>query len=419
MLQGENLLPITSSPCLALARNVLSFCLPVLVIAALSLLSGCGRKPPPPPPPDGISRFVDGTPLQVGDIILGRSYGLFGAMFANHSLEDRSGKFSHGAMVYRDSCGKLMLLNFRPTGMETCTPEEYFTRYYRLALVRRNDGFAQAKTPAYVVDGAGLTGEEALSATASYWLAKNQKKKVPADFDLDHDEHSAMFCLELTSTVYRDCGLPDPFHFARKTADYPLLIKGNKMFKTNVVELRSPSSVLTNPDFTLIHEWLRPEFDLREEALNEELMNIVVEDLESGLEPMRPRLGGRVKLRQLFAFYHIITRTMFWRPKQELPPRLDAVVIDNGYMLYTYLSGAKAICRERIASETVLVNAATPDPAPTLAYVRAMAREECAKRRDYFLNQRGRCVVAPALPKDKTKCTVSATGSAQPVAACP
>ncbi len=370
-----------------------------LAFAPLALLSGCGRKPAPPPPPDGISRFVDGTPLQVGDIILGRSYGLFGAMFANHSLEDKSGKFSHGAMVYRDDTGRLMMLNFRPTGMETCTPEEYFTRYYRLALLRRHAGFAQAKAPAYVGCRAGVTGEEALSVTAMYWLAKNKEKKVPADFDLDHDEHSAMFCLELTSTVYRDCGLPDPFHFARKTANYPLLIKGNKMFKTDVVELRSPSSVLTNPDFTLIHEWLRPEFDLREEALNEELMNIVVSDLENGLEPMRPRFGGRLKLRQLFAVYHFVTRVMFWKPSQELPPKLDAEVIDNGYMLYTYLSGAKAICRERMAVETTLVDASSPDPGPTMEYVRGMAREECAKRRDYFLNPRGRCVVAPKLPR--------------------
>ncbi len=382
-----------------MTRKINTFLFACLAVAALAILPGCGRKPVYPLPPDGVSRFIDGTPLQVGDIVLGRSYGLFGAMFANHSLEDKSGKFSHGSMIYRDDTGRLMMLNFRPTGMETCTPEEYFTRYNRLALLRRNAGFAQAKAPAYVGCGAGVTGEEALSVTARYWLAKNKKKKVPADFDLDHDEHSAMFCLELASTVYRDCGLPDPFYFARKTADYPLLIKGNKMFKTNVVELRSPSSVLSNPDFTLIHEWLRPEFDLREEALNEELMNIVVEDLENGLEPMRPRLGGRMKLRQLFAVYHIVTRVMFWRPSQELPPKLDAEVIDNGYMLYTYLSGAKAICRERMAVETSLVNAATPDPGPTLAYVRAMAREECAKRRDYFLNPRGRAVVAPKLPK--------------------
>lgn len=342
----------------------------------LSFLSGCGAPPPPPLPADGISRFPTGEPLREGDIILARSYGLVGAMFAGQSLE--GGKYSHGAMVYRADNGRLMMLNYRPTGMETCTPEEFFTRYYRLALVRYKGDLGAARTPGYVGTGTEGRGVAALTATSKYWLAKNAATRIPPDYHLDHDEHSAFFCLELTSTVYRDCGLPDPFHLARKAADDTLLTIANTLFKADVYEIRSPSGVLQNPAFEQVAFWERPEFDMREEALNEEIIEAMVDELSGGMTPARPRFWGRVKLRQIFFLYHLITKSMFWRPKQDLPDFIDAEVIDNAYMLYSYAAKTKEAAKKRMYAET----APTPD-AP--ARVRRIVREEAAKQRGTYM----------------------------------
>ena len=345
-------------------------------------LTGCGRKLDYPLPADGVSRFPTGEVLEEGDVILARSYGLIGAMFSNHSMED--GKYSHGAMVYRADGGRLMMLNYRPTGMETCTPEEFFTRYNRLALLRYNGDLNEARTPDYV-PGPELHGVEALSATSKYWLRKNEMERIPPDYHLDHDDHSAMFCLELSSTVFRDCGLPDPFNKARKAGDDFILSTANRLFKADVYEIRSPSSALGNPDFRLLNDWLRPEYDLREEALNEELMRMAVADIEAGMWPRRPTVMGRAKLRQIFAIYHIVTKSMFWRPKQDLPDFIDQEVIGNAYMLYCYVARSKKAAKKRMKQETCPVYAGDADAETTQEVVRRIVREEMDRRRCTYM----------------------------------
>ncbi len=354
-----------------------------LFAAAVLLNAGCAKKIDYPLPSDGISRFPTGEPLEEGDVILARSYGLIGALFANYS--EAGGKYSHGAMVYRADNGRLMMLNYRPTGMETCTPEEFFTRYNRLGLLRFAHDLDAAEAPAYV-GRPGLRGKAALSATSRWWLEKNAEKRIPPDYRLDHDEHTYMFCLELTSTVYRDCGLPDPFYFARKAAEDPLLTTANRLFKADVVEIRSPSSALSNPDFVLLNSWLRPEYDLREEALNEELVGVLVADIEAGMGPRRPNIGGRLKLRQIFALYHIVTKSMFWRPKQDLPDFIDTEVVDNAYMLYSYVALSKKEAKKRMKWETMPVFAIDEDREVTLEKVRQIVRETCDKYRNKYMH---------------------------------
>lgn len=357
---------------------------PVIVVLCLALFAGCkSSKPAFLLPEDGVSRFPTGEALREGDIILARSYGLIGAMFANYSEE--GGKYSHGAMVYRNDDGELWMLNYRPTGMETCRPEEFFSRYNRLALVRYTGDFNAAVSPDYLVDGDGLSGVEILSAASRHWLRKNSQTRIPPDYRLNHDDPSAMFCLELSSTVYRDCGLPDPFFRARKAADDPLLSVANRLFKADVVEIRSPSSVLDNPDFVMISDWIRPEYDLREEALNEELINVVIADIAEGYRPKRPNIGGRMKLRQIFILYHIVTKSMFWRPKQDLPDFIDTEVIDNAYMLYTYVSRGKKEAKRRMQWETMPVFIIDEDREATLEKVRRIVRETTDCHRDAYL----------------------------------
>ncbi len=358
--------------------------LSLLLCCSLALCAGCGaQKPLFEMPPDGISRFPTGEPLREGDVILARSYGLIGAMFANHS--QAGGKYSHGAMVYRNLDGELWMLNYRPTGMETCRPEEFFTRYNRLALIRYAGDLDEATAPDYVPDGAGLRGMDALSATSRYWLRKNSQNRIPPDYRLDHDDPSAMFCLELSSRVFRDCGLPDPFHRARKAADDPLLSVANDLFKADVVEIRSPSSVLDNPLFYQVDDWVRPEFDMREEALNEELIRVVIADIENGYLPKTPKLGGRIKLRQIFALYHIVTKSMFWRPKQDLPDFIDTQVVYNAYMLYSYMARSKKAAKQRMLWETLPVFIIDENREETLDKVRQIVRETTDCFRDTYM----------------------------------
>lgn len=357
----------------------------LLTLVVLPLFtSGCAKEQPVfESPVDGISRFPTGETLEEGDIILARSYGLIGAMFANHS--QAGGKYSHGAMLYRADDGTLMVLNYRPTGMETCTPEEFFTRYNRLALIRYRHDLDQATSPEYVTNGNKLQGKDALSATARHWLVKNAQERIPPDYRLDHDEHTYMFCLELSSTVYRDCGLPDPFFKAKKADEDPLLITANKLFKAGVIEVRSPSSALDNPDFVKISDWVRPEFDLRHEALNEELIRIVIDDIEDGMLPRKPNILGRLKLRQIFALYHIVTKVMFWRPKQDLPDFIDTQVIDNAYMLYSYMAKSKKMAKQNMLRDTLPTFIIDDNRDETLEEVCRIVREACDRYRGKYI----------------------------------
>ncbi len=365
----------------------LSALLFLILFSVPALLAGCAKQVDLSPPPGGVSRFPTGEPLQEGDILLARSYGLIGAMFANYSEE--GGKFSHGSLVYRDpNTKRMMVLNYRPTGMEqVCTPEEYFTRYNRLALVRYKHDLDEARPKPETGLDPSLRGKDAISASAMRWLAKNKEKRIPPDYRLNHDDQEAMFCLELPSTAYRENNLPDPFFRARKADEDPLLIKANKMFKADVVEIRSPSSVLSNPDFVLVAEWLRPEYDLREEALNEELIAALIDDLNCGYMPGTPNFMGRMKIRQVLALYHVVTTLLFWMPKQDLPDFIDQEVIYNAYMLYSYVALSKKEAKKRMLAETLPAQA-WRDPEeiePRLAEVRKIVRETAACFRDKYM----------------------------------
>ncbi len=161
------------------------------------------------------------------------------------------------------------------------------------------------------------------------------------------------------------------------------------MFKADVYEIRSPGSALDNPRFAVVNSWIRPEYDLREETLNEELIQVLVDDLNAGQRPKRPRMMGRLQLRQIFFLYHLVTKSMFWKPKQDLPDFIDAEVIDNAYMLYCYAARSKKAAKKRMLAETTPVYAGRGD-ATALDRVKAIVREECGGRRETYLSPWGR-----------------------------
>ena len=357
-----------------------------IAVLFLSLFAGCSGRPVSPPSPALNGHFPTGERLEEGDIVLARSYGLIGALFATQSQP--GGKYSHGAMVYRDDDGRLMVFNYRPTGMETCSPDEFFSRYNRLALVRFRGDLSQARAPEYAGPDGKPFGPAALSAAARSWLAQNAARRIPPDYRLDHNNHDAMFCLELPSAVYRDCGLPDPFFHARRADGDPLLSAANRLFNASVLEIRSTGSALDNPDFRLVAEWLRPEYDLRDEAVNEEVVRIMADEIGEGFRPRRPNLLGRLKLKQIFAIYRLATCLMFWRPKQDLPDFINAGVVENAYMLYSYAAGGKKLAKARVRRQTKILPAGVARGESgdrTLDRTRRIARESMAHFRDRYL----------------------------------
>ncbi|MDR2390289.1 MAG: hypothetical protein LBE84_01220 [Planctomycetota bacterium] len=357
-----------------------------LVFILLFSFAGCSSQRIPSPPPSWNDHFPTGARLKEGDIVLARSYGLIGALFATQSQP--GGKYSHGAMLYQDGDGRLMVFNYRPAGMETCSPGEFFSRYNRLALVRFRGDLSRARAPKYAGQNGEPSGPAALSAAARSWLAQNTARRIPPDYRLDHDNHDAMFCLELPSAAYRDCGLPDPFFRARRADGDPILSAANRLFNASVLEIRSPSSALDNPDFHLVDEWIRPEYDLRDEAVNEEVMRIMADEIGEGFRPRRPNPLGRLKLKQIFALYHLVTRFMFWRPKQDLPDFINSGVVENAYMLYNYAAKGKKLAKARVRRETEAVparNARAEEGYQNLAGTRRIVRESMVRFRDRYL----------------------------------
>lgn len=322
----------------------------------------------------GDSVFQTGETLRPGDIVLARSYGLVGAMFARHG--STPGRFSHGALVYRAADGRLMMINFRPTKMETCTPEEYFSRYNRLALVRYAGDIGEARPRPETGLDQNLRGEEAISAAARRWLAINDLNKIPPDYNMDPANHDAMFCLEVIMAVYEDCGLPNPFAKSVRVDCDPVIARARQLFNANVQEVTSPSAVLESPQFTLVSEWLKPDYDLRMESLNESLVQAMVDYLAEGYVPRDPNLLGKMKLAQILFLYRTSKIIMFWKRSQPMPAFIDKKAIYNGYMFFDHIWRAKKKALKRIEAETCPIPQGT-DPAPTLARVAAITREEC------------------------------------------
>jgi len=311
----------------------------VFLFAFIAIAAGCGRGPKPDmsrllkPPPgvstDGVDYFPGGVALKPGDILLGRSYGTMGAIFANFG--SLPGKYSHAALYYRDSSGCGRVINIRPLGMDICGVAEYFSRYNRLALVRYRQPLDEQK----------------ICQSAQRWFEIDRSARIKPDYRLNRYDHSELFCLELVSVIFTENGLPDPFAKTYKVIDNPAAAYIVRELKLDITEIPSPNSVLEEPAFKVIAEWLRPDYDIREEIMHNTLVETLAGYFTDGYEVRNVRLGGRIKIKLLLT--HFRFKRLFIATRRRFPPLPMALGMRSlgvGYMIYQHISCTKKTVRQ-------------------------------------------------------------------------
>lgn len=359
-------------------RSFLPVCLGVLLIA---LLAGC--QPAEKTAFSGGTQmkptFPTGEELRPGDILLGRSYGMVGALFARFGATP--GPYSHAALYFENEDGTGRIINFRPFGMEECSPEAYLSRYGRVALVRCDKP----------VDGTRL------GAAARRWLARNAEKPVEPDYMMNRSDHEKLFCLELVSVIYQECGLPDPFTKAYRVDDHPIAPLVMQDFNMNIREIPSPNALLHAPDFTVLAEYTKPEYDPRDDILNETILETMEAYYADGLTVQPPRFGGKVKIWMLLSMFHVKRLLTPNRQHPSIPGFVGQRAIETGYMFYQHVSLSKKLAREWF---TEVGEDWTPKE------IKELSRKASDTYRDHFF--------MPRPDEEKTEEQIASTSPAHP-----
>ena len=178
------------------------------------------------------------------------------------------------------------------------------------------------------------------------------------------------------SVIFEENKLPDPFAKTYKVADFPAAAYVTRELKLKFAELSSPNAVLDAKEFAVAAEWLRPEFDLREEAMHNALVEQLAEYFGQGWEVRTPPFGGRVKVKILLAHFKVKRMLTPKRRLPEIPMAIGPRSVNVGYMIYQYISLTKDRVRRQIY--------ALPADGWKPEQVQAITREACVFYRDRF-----------------------------------
>jgi hypothetical protein len=162
---------------------------------------------------------------------------------------DYPGNFSHVAMVYVDSQTSLASVvesNF-DHGVNVLTLENYLRDVKLRVMVLR----LRADLPALRHDP--MLPHEA----ASFALREARGRHIPYDFQIDHQDHSKMYCSELVATSYEPVGITLWMQISQITD------LGTRTWLTELgvthFDTEEPSDLEYDPQLRVVAEWRDPE----------------------------------------------------------------------------------------------------------------------------------------------------------------
>lgn len=300
-----------------------------------------------------------------GDLILARSAGFLPAVYAKAGQPDAV--YSHAALAYRAPDGTAMILHIRPLGLESVTLAEWSGRYYRLAWVRRRAG----------VDA------EAIRASVAAWIERDRQRPVLANLDLTRERDDEVFCLELIDRIYADQSLPAPFRKRYPRDANPANAVVMAMLGVQGDTVPSPSSVLEEPAFARIAAWRDPDYDMRIEAIDDELAVLIPAYKLAGDRVAWPRPRGMIKLGLAHLGVKALRTFGGARLRGMIRVLLPMAEIREALMVREHIQRTRALVLRRMDAE--------PDRVWTTAEARAITREISDRLRPTYFTRLADC----------------------------
>ena len=210
-----------------------------------------------------------GVRIHSGDILVSRGGAPTSALIARGN--DFSGNFSHIALAYVDEkTGKLSIIESHiERGVAVATPRDYLqdTKLRVMVLRLRTD------LPALVRDP--MLPHRAAAAM----LRRARTEHIPYDFSMDYQDSAALFCSEVASSAYMNCGVR--LWTGMSHISSPGLRAWLADFGVTHFETQEPSDLEYDPQLRVVAEWRDGE-TLHKDHIDNAVTEAMLENAEKG-----------------------------------------------------------------------------------------------------------------------------------------
>ncbi|MDZ7266548.1 MAG: YiiX/YebB-like N1pC/P60 family cysteine hydrolase [candidate division KSB1 bacterium] len=215
------------------------------------------------------STKILGVTIHSGDILVSRGGAPTSALIARGN--DYPGNFSHIALVHVDEKTSLasIIEAHIERGVAVATLEEYLRDKKLRVMVLR----LRADLPALLTNP-GLPHEAAGTA-----LARAKTQHIPYDFEMDYEDPGKLFCSEVASRAYRQCGIQlwmGISHISSPGVGVWLAAFGVRHFQT-----QEPADLEYDPQLRVVAEWRDPE-TLYHDHIDNAVTDAMLEKAEAG-----------------------------------------------------------------------------------------------------------------------------------------
>ncbi len=220
-------------------------------------------------PSETPSAKILGLSIHSGDILVSRGGAPTSALIARGN--DYPGNFSHVALVHVDEkTYKTSIIEAHiEKGVAIANINEYLRDKKLRVMVLR----LRADIPQIIADP--LLPHKA----ASLALDEVMTRHIPYDFEMNHEEHSELFCSEVASAPYQKLGVKLWMGISHISS--PGIVRWLSLFGVRYFETQEPSDLEYDPQLRVIAEWRDPE-TLFKDHIDNAVIEVMLESSEKG-----------------------------------------------------------------------------------------------------------------------------------------
>jgi hypothetical protein len=220
-------------------------------------------------PSDTPSTEILGQIIHSGDILVSRGGAPTSALIARGN--DYPGNFSHVALAHVDekTYQTSIIEAHIEKGVAIATINQYLQDKKLRVMVLR----LRADIPALITNP--LLPHHA----ASFALHEAMTRHIPYDFEMNHKEHSKLFCSEVASAPYQKLGIILWMGISHISS--PGIVRWLSLFGVKYFETQEPSDLEYDPQLRVIAEWRDPE-TLFKDHIDNAVIEAMLESSEKG-----------------------------------------------------------------------------------------------------------------------------------------
>ena len=231
-----------------LASRLAAFC---LILAGLTMA--------------GQAEF-NGVQLQDGDIFLTQGPSILSEIYARYG--NPPGNYSHAGVFFYDSQRRPKIMHVQTS---PCISDlrSFLQNYRQSAVLRKKLDEAQHRR---------------LGETLRAWSLDTAILNAAFDYKMEDvpGRRDQFYCIGFLNEIWRSCDLQPPFALGEKNE--PSIIKSfvKQEFGIDLDNVITSSSILQNPEFSLLTEWHDPSWSSHDQFLPEQVLAAIVSYVEEG-----------------------------------------------------------------------------------------------------------------------------------------